>query len=39
MPRAESADELHGPAIPGAQIPGRIPQFLSRLVPDQTRPG
>jgi NAD(P)-dependent dehydrogenase (short-subunit alcohol dehydrogenase family) len=39
LPRAETSQQRRGPAIPGEQIPGRLPEFLSRLVPDQARPG
>ncbi|QDV35768.1 SDR family NAD(P)-dependent oxidoreductase [Tautonia plasticadhaerens] len=38
LPRAETALQRRGPAVPGSQIPGRIPEFLSRLVPDRARP-
>jgi hypothetical protein len=39
MPRPTGADELYGPAVPGGQLGGTLPQFLSRLVPEQARPG
>lgn len=39
LPRAETALQRRGPAVPGSEIPGRIPEFLSRLVPDRARPG
>lgn len=39
MPQAESADERFGPAIPGGQLGGTVPEFLSKFVPDRARPG
>lgn len=39
MPRAGSLDDIEGPAVQGRDLRGRVPEALSRIIPEGTRPG
>ena len=39
MPDAKDPDSRRYPAVQGSDLPGRVSRFLSRMIPEPTRPG